>query len=63
MRGALSPRALKTVAQGTVPSGGVAAGAGGTAPQDPDGSLLGLVGGGLLVLIGGGMVATVRRRA
>jgi hypothetical protein len=50
------------VARRTVPSGGVAAGAGGTAPQGIDGLLAGLAGGGLALLgAGGGLLAAGRR--
>jgi hypothetical protein len=50
-----------TVAQRTIPRGAVAAGAGGTAPQRPDGLLVGLGGAALVLLAaGGGMVASGR---
>jgi hypothetical protein len=48
----------------TFPTGGVQAGAGGTAaaPSGPDGALLGLAGGGLLLLAsGGGLIVRARR--
>jgi hypothetical protein len=44
------------------PSGGVETGAGGTAPQSPDGVLLALASGALvLVAAGGGVLTAVRR--
>jgi hypothetical protein len=53
-----------TVAQHTtVPSGAVAAGAGGTAPRGPDALLLGLTGAGIVVLTAGGGLATAGRRS
>jgi hypothetical protein len=55
---------VRAVTVASVPRGGVAAGAGGTAPAGPDG-LLALLAGGALVLVatGGGLVATARRAA
>jgi hypothetical protein len=53
----------ETAVQVATPQGGVAAGAGGTAPQGPDGTLLGLAGGALALLITGGGVLVAGRRA
>ena len=52
--------ANRTVAQRTVPRGAVAAGAGGTVPDGPDGALFGLAGGLVLLAAGGRLVAAGR---
>ena len=53
-----------TVAQHTtVPSGAVAAGAGGTAPHGPDTLLPALAGAGIVLLTAGGLTAVGRRSA
>ena len=47
---------------GAVPQGGIATGAGGTAPQGPGAVLLGLASGALVLLAtGGGLTAAARR--
>jgi hypothetical protein len=52
-----------STAGSSVPQGGVAAGAGGTAVQGPDAALLGLASGALvLIATGGGLVAAARGR-
>ena len=56
----VAQRTVRTVAQRTVPRGAVAAGAGGTAPDGPDGVLLGLGAGLVLLAAGGRLVAAGR---
>jgi hypothetical protein len=53
----------RTVAQRTTPRGGVQAGAGGTAPQGPDGALFGIAGAGLVLVATGGRLVAARRNA
>jgi hypothetical protein len=54
--------ARRAGARSTVPRGGVAAGAGGMAPGDSNGVLLGFAGGALvLVTAGGGLIIVGRR--
>jgi len=56
-------RAVTVTQRTTQPRGGVAAGAGGTAPGGPSGLLALLAGGVVLVATGGGLVAHARRAA
>jgi hypothetical protein len=51
----------RTVAQRTIPQGAVQAGAGGTAPQGPDGALFGVAGAGLVLLAAGGRLLAAGR--
>jgi hypothetical protein len=53
----------RTVAQRTIPQGAVQAGAGGTAPQGPDGALFGVAGAGLVLLAAGGRLLAAGRDA
>ena len=55
--------ATRRVAQRTTPRGGVQAGAGGTAPQGPDGALFGIAGAGLVLLATGGRLVAAGRNA
>jgi hypothetical protein len=51
------------VARRTVPRGAVAAGAGGTAPDDPDGVIFGVAGAALVMLAAGGRLVVAARRS
>jgi hypothetical protein len=56
--------ATRRVAQRTTfPRGAVQAGAGGTAPQGPDGALFGIAGAGLILLAAGGRLVAAGRNA